>query len=36
MLIASTAITQEIELISKNQKDYTFIEDLELRKYIAE
>ena len=36
MLIASTAITHEIELISKNQKDYTFIEDLELRKYIAE
>jgi len=36
MLIASTAITHEIELISKNQKDYAFIEDLELRKYIAE
>ena len=36
MLIASTAITHEIELISKNQKDYTFVEDLELRKYIAE
>lgn len=36
MLIASTAITHEIELISKNQKDYTFIEDLELRKYSVE
>ncbi|PAU92948.1 VapC toxin family PIN domain ribonuclease [Aliifodinibius salipaludis] len=36
MLIASTAITHEIELISKNQKDYTFIEDLELRKYFVE
>ena len=36
MLIASTAITHEIELISKNQKDYTFIENLDLRKYIAE
>ena len=36
MLIASTAITYEIEFISKNQKDYTFIEDLELRKYIEE
>jgi predicted nucleic acid-binding protein len=36
MLIASTAITHEIELISKNQKDYTFIEDLELRKYIVD
>ncbi len=36
MLIASTSITHEIELISKNQKDYTFIEDLELRKYIEE
>lgn len=36
MLIASTAITHEMELISKNQKDYTFIKDLNLQKYVAE
>lgn len=36
ILIASTAITHAIELISKNLKDYTFIQDLELRKYIVD
>jgi predicted nucleic acid-binding protein len=27
MLIASTALTYELELISKNQKDFKFIDD---------
>lgn len=33
MLIASTAIIYDIPLISKNQKDYIFIKELELLKY---
>ena len=36
MLIAPTATTHDIEFISKNQKDYTFIENLVFRKYISE
>jgi predicted nucleic acid-binding protein len=34
MLIASTAITYNIELISKNQKDFKFIDELQLIKYF--
>jgi predicted nucleic acid-binding protein len=33
MLITSTALCYEIELISKNQKDFRFIADLNLIKY---
>ncbi len=32
-LIAATALSQEIPLISKNQRDYRFIEGLELLPY---
>jgi predicted nucleic acid-binding protein len=35
MLIASTAITYNIELISKNQKDFKFINELQLIEYFA-
>jgi predicted nucleic acid-binding protein len=35
MLIASTAITYNIELISKNQKDFKFIDELQLMGYFA-
>jgi predicted nucleic acid-binding protein len=35
MLIASTAITYNIELISKNQKDFKFIDELKLMEYFA-
>jgi predicted nucleic acid-binding protein len=34
MLIASTAITYNIELISKNQKDFKFIDELQLIEYL--
>jgi len=34
MLIASTAISLEVPLISKNQKDFRFIKELKLRNYI--
>lgn len=34
MLIASTALAYDIELISKNQKDFRFIDELKLIKYI--
>ena len=33
MLIASTALTFEIPLLSKNRKDFRFIKDLNLIKY---
>jgi hypothetical protein len=36
MLIASTALIYELELISKNQKDFKFIDDLKLIKYIVQ
>ncbi|CAN5481491.1 type II toxin-antitoxin system VapC family toxin [soil metagenome] len=36
MLIASTALTYELELISKNQKDFKFIDDLKLIKYTVQ
>ncbi len=32
-LIAATSISEEISLITKNQKDYKFITDLKLLKY---
>lgn len=32
-LIAATAIVTTTQLISKNQKDYRFIEELDLLKY---
>ena len=32
-LIAATAMAREIPLVSKNQRDYRFIEGLELRPY---
>jgi len=32
-LIAATSISEEISLITKNQKDYKFISDLKLLKY---
>jgi hypothetical protein len=35
MLIASTALTYDVELISKNQKDFKFIDDLKLIKYTV-
>jgi predicted nucleic acid-binding protein len=35
MLIASTAITYGVELISKNQKDFRFIEELKLIEYFS-
>ncbi len=35
MLIASTALIYDVELISKNQKDFRFIGGLKLIKYIA-
>jgi predicted nucleic acid-binding protein len=35
MLIASTALTLEIPLLSKNRKDFRFIKELELIKYLA-
>lgn len=34
MLIASTALVYDVELISKNQKDFRFIDDLKLIKYF--
>jgi len=34
-LIAATAIVTNIQLISKNQKDYRFIDELDLLKYPA-
>lgn len=33
MLIAATAITLKIPLLSKNQKDFRFIDQLNLREY---
>lgn len=33
LLIAATSISEEISLITKNQKDYKFITDLKLLKY---
>jgi tRNA(fMet)-specific endonuclease VapC len=33
MLIAAAAMTLEVKLISKNQKHYTFLPDLDLLKY---
>lgn len=33
MLIAAAAMTLEVRLISKNQKHYTFLPDLDLLKY---
>jgi hypothetical protein len=36
MLIASTALIYDFELISKNQKDFKFIDDLRLIKYNVE
>lgn len=32
-LIAATALTESIPLVSKNQRDYRFIADLDLRPY---
>jgi predicted nucleic acid-binding protein len=32
-LIAATAIISDLSLVSKNQRDYQFIEDLHLRPY---
>jgi hypothetical protein len=36
MLIASTVICYELEFISKNQKDFRFIKNLNLVKYISQ
>ncbi len=36
MLIASCALAYDVELLSKNQRDFRFIDDLKLIKYIAE
>lgn len=36
MLIASTALVYDVELISKNQKDFKFIDDLKLIKYSVQ
>lgn len=36
MLIASTALSLEISLLSKNRKDFRFIEELELLEYKVE
>lgn len=35
MLIASTAIVYQIPLISKNRKDFSFIEELEFIPYVS-
>ena len=35
MLIASTALVYDVELISKNQKDFKFIDELNLIQYLA-
>lgn len=35
MLIASTALVYDIELISKNQKDFKFIDELKLIQYFS-
>ena len=36
MLIASTALVYDVELISKNQKDFKFIDDLKLVEYSVQ
>lgn len=36
MFIASTALVYDVELLSKNQKDFKFIDDLRLIKYVPE
>lgn len=35
MLIASTALAYDIELISKNQKDFKFVDELKLIQYFS-
>lgn len=36
MLIASTALVYDVELFSKNQKDFKFIDDLKLIEYSVQ